>query len=147
VESIASTGSAGFGGVGDVIVVVVVVAVESNTPDFSVSLYGEGDCDGDDLFRDRTPHRAAIIAIVAAIPTARSENESTGGINGFSFVGTLLPMTETSKIRWGALISVSLTLFLLCSLLSLHDLFFLGLMLENGASHKVVSILVKKKEF
>jgi hypothetical protein len=43
-------------------------------------------------------------------------------------------MTETSKIRCGVLIFLSLTLFLLCSLLSLHDLFFLGLMFENGAT-------------
>lgn len=122
VEAIGSSGSEGFEGVRDIRdVIVSVAAAELNPPDFSVA-FGEGI--GDDLFRDRTPHRAAIIAIVAANPTATSENESSGGLNGFSFVGILLPMTKTSKnmVRSFDLCfshSVSLALFLFTLFLSL----------------------------
>ncbi|XP_040998803.1 uncharacterized protein LOC121244695 [Juglans microcarpa x Juglans regia] len=88
------------GGEGDVIVIVIVIAVESTKPGFSaVSNGGGAEEGGDVLFLNRDPHRAVIVAMAAAIPTTRSENESNGCINGFSFKGILLPMTKTSKER------------------------------------------------
>uniref|UniRef100_A0A2N9HI24 Uncharacterized protein n=1 Tax=Fagus sylvatica TaxID=28930 RepID=A0A2N9HI24_FAGSY len=94
-----STCSAPFGGEdrdGDV--TVILVAVELNTSDFSAVLLIKDDEEVDvGFFRDRTPHKAVIIAIVAAIPRARSENESAACIKKFTSVGILLPMTKHSK--------------------------------------------------
>lgn len=83
-----STGSAAFEDV-----IVTVVDAELDTTEFSSVLLRGGEERGDDFFLDRTPHRAAIIAIDATIPMASSENENSGCINKFSSLGILLPMT------------------------------------------------------